>query len=103
MDSYKIALAMAVALAPTIASADNFSGRIKLVSFDASCTAGIRFLISQPDVNLFANSTISQILMQALVRKAPVDIEYSQMTCPCIFSGACGRVHSVTLDGQNLP
>jgi hypothetical protein len=103
MESYKVAIAMIAAVAPATALADNYSGRIRLTSFDESCYAGSRFLISQPDVSLFARSTISQILVQAFLRKALVDISYSKITCPCTFSGVCGRVQSVTLDAENLP
>ena len=79
------------------ADAANFSGKITLVQVTGS-PGTLRFFVSGSGLSLFATGDFKEVLLQAFMHKASVDVGYTPIPCTGGITGTCGNVVFVSVD-----
>ena len=75
--------------------ADTITAKIDLIEAKSD---GTRFLIHEPNLNLYATGHYRDLLLQGFFRKATFSIGYQLFPCPGGMNGKCWTVYSVTVE-----
>ena len=96
-------VALLFTLAPSAALAENYGGRIDLVSALSASPTSYRAFVRASSLSLYAEGRLADLLAQAFFRKAAVSVSYDVIPCSGGITGTCGRVRSVSADVTGIP